>query len=274
MANEDVMRTETGRDVVAARAEITGRRDQITAEYDDRLAALEQVATELDAGNLEPKAAQAQIRRILGGDRANATPRKAGRTNIGMSVPMARPTQAPPKAKPASQRDGPSATRAQVAVSRVLGQIDQRIIQVLRAATAPEVRAEARFELSLLLHLRRGLEGSGEELPTDVILLTSVVEHTDHAEAAVTDLEAGGRPRVERLLDHNRTLVAELLALGGSASTFKEQIAKSRAALDADDAKLRPILQEAESVFATLQRALEASFPQQSRSMLDEILRS
>lgn len=275
MAQDDQLRAETARDIVAARAEIAGRRDQVTAEYDDRLAALDQVAVQIDAGQLDPKAAQAQIRRLLAGDRSPAaSPRRAGRTKIGMTVPTARPTQPPPKTKGAPAREGPSATRAHVSVSRSLGQIDQRLIHVLRAAQDADARAEARFEASLLLDLRRSLEGYVEEMPSDPILLASVVEHAEHADATLTDLEAGGRQRVACLLAHDRALASELLALGGAAQEAKAEIARARAELEEDPDNVRPVLERAQAVFVQLQRSVSERFGGAPRSLLDEVLRS
>lgn len=271
MGNDEVIRAETARDIVAARAEIIGRRDQVAAEYGGRLAALDQLAADLEAGEVNPKAAQTRIRRILGGDRTATSERKAGRTKIGMSVPTAKPTQPLPQTP--AHRSGPSPARAHLSISKVLAQIDQRIIRVLRIATSHTAREEARFELSLLLQLRRSLESYGEEVPSDVVLLGSVVELTEQAESTLTDLEGGGPDRVKRLVGHNGAIASELVALGGQVGNAKEQIAKARAQLDAGDGDPQLVFEQALRAFAALQLELEKRYPVQKASLLDDLLR-
>ena len=283
---------ETTRDIRAARAELTGRRDQASAEYDDRLAALDSLAGAVESGSMTPKSAQAQVRKILAGDRRQGMPRQAGRTTIGMSLPTTAKTQAAPTAQPQSR--GPTVARTQMAVSKLLSALDRRVIHILAVSKGGEARKEAQFELSFLLQIRRGLESHLEEMPNDVILLTSVVEYTEHAQSVLDDLEVGGAERLRRLLDHDRTLASELMALGGSVGGIKEQIQQARSLLaeirDNPGAaaagqgegaaqapwnkNLRQALAQALAAFAQLQSELQKRFPVRDPSLLDDILLS
>lgn len=270
MATDPIL-TEAERDLTAARAELAGRRDQIAQEYAERLAALDQLESDMRAGAVDARTAQAQIRRILSNDRQPAAaPRTAGRTRIGMNRPMPMARQPSGSGVPMAPRVTPA--RTQMAVAKILASLDRRIVQILSAARG-DLREEARFELSLLLQLRRTLEAHLEDLPNDVVLLASVTEYTDHAQEALDDLEAGGEGRLRRLLDHERALVSELVALGGAVAGIKDQIRKAREMVQ-DGTKLAAALREALQAFAKLQAELERRFPIRDPSLLEEVLRS
>lgn len=267
---------ETLRDIRAAKADLGGRRDQVVAEYADRLAALDRLAADLQGGQVTAKQAQAQVRKLIAGEKPKALlPRAAGRTTLGMAVPTANPTQAPPPTA-APRASGPTAARTQALVQKMLGQIDTRVMAILAASKVAEGEAlqEAGLELSLLLTMRRSLEAHArlDDLPADVILLSSVVEYADHAQAALADLEAGGPERVRRFLEHNRVLASELVVLGAAVGEVKDQLNAARKLLGSGDANLEGLLKQALHAFGTLQRELEKRFPLQARTLLDEVL--
>jgi len=51
-SREEILEQDTVRDIAAARAELSGRRDQVIAEYDERLSALEALASSFEEGFL------------------------------------------------------------------------------------------------------------------------------------------------------------------------------------------------------------------------------
>src|SRR5688572_11777389 len=125
MATRDDLLEETARDISAARAELAGRRDQVVAEYDDRLSALASLDSSLQDGSSDVKTVQQRVRQILG-ERGGSAPMRAGRTTIGLTVPTAKQ---PAAVAPTPMTHTPS--KAGAAVTKVLGELDAFLISVL-----------------------------------------------------------------------------------------------------------------------------------------------
>jgi hypothetical protein len=265
MAIRDQLAEEAARDISAARAELSGRRDQVVAEYDERLSALQSLAGALEDGSSEPKAVQQRVRQILG-ERAATGTMRAGRTTIGMSVPTAKPTQ-----PVAPVQMGPTPSRAGQTVAKVIGDLDAHMVTILTRSGGTEARRTARCELSLLLRVRRGLERQAADLPRDVVLLGSVVEYADLAEATLADLVTGGAARVKRLLEHDRTVLSEVGALGGTTGPLKERLQKARATAEAG--KVDAAASEAVAIYGELQQQLDQRSPLADPTLLDDLAR-
>ncbi len=265
------MTKEIGRDISAARAELRGRRDQLVADYDERLTQLDGLSESLEGGNLSPKIVGDRVRQLLGdhggiaarGARIGGGGGRAGRTQIGMQMPNE-------TTAPSGRRVGPTPAITSANVDKVMARIDGRIVTVI--LNSDPSREEARLELSLLTGLRRTMEQQSTDLPTDVVLLESIMEFTEHVQLKITDLEAGGVGRLQRLLEYDRELASHLVALGGSAAHIKEQLKKAHGLLGTSDPNLSQALHEALKAFSRLQQELDQRFPKSQRALVDELL--
>ncbi len=262
---------ELSRDIAAARAELRGRCDQLVAELEERVAALEALLQQVESGAVDVRGAQARVRQLVS-ERSNVTTAaRAGRTTIGMSVPQ------PKAAAPGGpQRMTPTPTLAEAAVTRSIQAVDLRIVAILARARALPERAEARLELSLLLRMRKSLERHAtEKPPADAVLLAAIMESIDEVGIVLADLDGTGAPRCKRLVEHARELVSELLALGGSAAPLKEQVqrAKKLLASPAPGAE-KQAMSEALAAFAKLQQELDRRYPLASPAWLDDLLKA
>lgn len=266
MNRDDVHAQDAARDIMAARAEIVGRRDQVVAEYDERLAALEGVAQDLQTGLLPAKEVQARVRRLLG-ERAAGLRAATQAARVGMRAPSVAPPQAP---APGMRRSGPTVARLQPQLARLVGELDAEIVATLTRTAGDADRGEARLQLSLLLQLRRGLQGHLEEPPEDTVLLAGLEEYADMVAAVLDDLRTGGTARLRRLLDHDRMLTAQARALGHDVAAAKLRLQRARETLLGKDGQLSESLREAVAVFADLQRLLERH---QSTTLLDDVIR-
>lgn len=267
-----VNREDVGRDVSAALSDIRGRRDQAIAEYDERLRLLEKIGQELDDGELEPKAAQDRVRRLIN-ERGGGTSRgvRAGRTQIGMRMP-AEPTPSTPHGIPVRSPLGPSPTVATAAIQKALSTLDGRMVTLLTDSMADKERQEARLELALLRSVRASLTRQLETMPNDVVLLGSLIEFADDVQTTLSDLLEGGMSRVKRLLDFDRELASQLSALGGSVGGVKEQIEKARGLLGDGEKQLKTALGEALTAFDKLSGELKRRFKNAEGSILDQLL--
>jgi hypothetical protein len=265
MSREDILAQDTARDIAAARAELTGRRDQLVAEYDERLNALASLESNLTDGSVDIRAAQHRVRQLLG-DRGgvSTSPLRAGRTTVGLTVPTAKQT-----GPITPMQMSPTPSKASAAVVKVITDVDAYLVSVLTKSGGDAARRAARLELSLLLRLRRGLERHTADLPRDVVLLGSVVEYADNGEQIIGDLQAGGAGRAKRLLEHDRALLSELVALGGNATGLKEQLTRAKGLVESG--KVEEAEAEAVSIFSRLHDELDKKSPLSSSTLLDEL---
>jgi hypothetical protein len=264
---DDPLTIEAARDLAAARAEIRGRRDQVVAEYDERLQQLDALGGQLESGELSAKVTQDRVRQLLGERGAVARPTRAGRTQIGMKLP---PT--PAAAPTVAIRTGPTPMAASQSISRAISSVDSRIVRVVMQVEASRSRDETRLELALLGGMRRALERQAEALPQDVVLLGSVVDYAEEVQSAINDLEAGGSGRLSRLLDYDRELLSHLVALGGSVAGVKDQIKRAREMLGQQDPNLGQALTEALGAFTRLKLELDRRLPPAARTLFDDIV--
>ncbi len=262
--------TELLRDITAARADLRGRCDQLVAEYEERLSALESLGKEVEAGGVDARAAQARVRQLLntsGGVSGVAARVGRGTGGVGLG-PGAQKPAAP---APAPVKLAPTPTLVEASMGKSIQTLDLRIVAILSRACAPKERSEARMELSLLLALRRRLERhTKSDLPRDPVLLGSMNDYVDEAQAIIADLEAGEVARLLRLVEHARELTSQLATMGGAPPGLKEQLQKVKAQLgDKADAAAAEMV----AAFARLQQELEKRFPLSTPSLLDELLR-
>lgn len=269
-----VSREEAGRDVSAALADLRGRRDQTVAELDERLRLLEQIGADLASGAIEPKSAQDRVRRLIH-ERSTSTSRgvRAGRTKIGMRIPSeGTPTTPHASTLPVRAPMGPSPTVASAAIQKALSLLDGRMVGLLTETLSEQQRKEARLELALLRAIRSSLTRQLDSLPHDVVLLGSVIEFAEDVQQTLNDLSEGGSKRVRRLLDYDRELASQLVALGGSVSGVKEQLKQAQSLLAGDDKTLDTALSQALSAFEALSNELKRKFKSNERSFLDELV--
>ncbi|MEL6544736.1 MAG: hypothetical protein AAFQ82_08925 [Myxococcota bacterium] len=269
-----VSREEAGRDISAALSDIRGRRDQSVAEFDERLRLLEQIGEDLESGAVTPKAAQDRVRRLIN-ERSSSTSRgvRAGRTKIGMRMPSEpTPSSAHANTLPVRAPMGPSPTVANAAIQKALGVLDARMVTLLTEPLSDGARKEARLELALLRAIRSSLTRALESLPQDVVLLASVIEFAEDVQQTLTDLIDGGSKRVKRLLEYDRELASQLVALGGSVTGVKEQLKKAQSLLGDDDSTLEKALAQALNAFDALSKELKKKFTDKEQSFLDQLV--
>ncbi|MBI5509167.1 MAG: hypothetical protein HY903_10475 [Deltaproteobacteria bacterium] len=262
---------EAARDIAAAKAELRGRRDELTAEYDERLSQLANVEAALAKGELSPRVAQDRVRQLLRDGRASTRLTRAGRTQIGMRPPASAPG-------PGAAPGGAGASRLIVtpsliaaAVTKTQTEVDTRVVGVLVAH--PVRREEARLELALLAHLRRGLELVLADLPKDAVLLEGILEFADEAQGIIADLTEGGVPRVRRLVEYERELTGQLLAAGATLADLKAELRRARKALDVATPDLKRAADDAVTIFARLAVESERRLPVKVKTLFDDLLR-
>jgi hypothetical protein len=262
MSSDDRSREEAGRDIAAARAELRGRRDQLVAEYDERLKQLDSMAAAVDDGGLKPKVAQDRVRQLLrdrNGGMARAA--RAGRTQIGMRLPASAPG-----AGKVSVRSGPSSGQASAELDKVRAEVGRRLVSVMMLVDS----SEARLELALLGQLWNSLSRHARDMPSDAVLIDSLLEYASEARSILDDLDAGGSGRLRRLLEYNRQLLSQIVALGGVVDGVKERIESARRQLG-DNADLRSALQAATGSFERLWIELGKCAPRQGRTLFDDV---
>ncbi len=167
---------------------------------------------------------------------------------------------------------GPSPAVASAAIQKALSTLDGRMVGLLTETLSEQQRKEARLELALLRAIRSSLTRQLESLPNDVVLLGSVIEFAEDVQQTLSDLLDGGSKRVKRLLDYDRELASQLVALGGSVSGVKEQLKKAQSLLAGDDSTLDKALTQALSAFESLSNELKRKFRSKDRSFLDELV--
>lgn len=262
------------RDVAAALADLRGRRDQAVADIDERITQLEQVGAALSRGEMDPRAAQDRVRRLIGGDRGQPVrSMRAGRTQIGMRLPAEMTPVGPPSSPGNRPPSGPTPTLATANINKALTTLDARIVAVLTAPTSELPRDEARLELGLLGRLRRSLEQQLADMPNDVVLLSTVIEYAEEILATVSDLDTGGGARLLRLLDYARELYSQVVASGGALPGVKEQLHRTRELLGGGDAKLGQATQDALTTCGRIQQEVNRRFPPTAGTLLDELLK-
>lgn len=265
-------RTEAERDIAAAMAELRGRRDQVSTQYDERLSQLEQIREGLVAGSMESKVAQDRVRQLLGERQGIARGARAGRTTIGMSTPTSKPLT-----RPAPVRMGPTPTVTSAALGKALQDIDSRVGHLVAEIDAAAPVSADWVELALLRQLRRGVVRQQAELPQDALLLETILQHSEEVQASLQELEQGGPARAQRLVDYARELVAQLKALGKAPAGAKEQLVQAKVDLGkaADEGATTVVDQVLAVVVQVVGRAqpeLERQLPVKSPSLLDRIL--
>jgi len=155
-----------------------------------------------------------------------------------------------------------------------VAELDSRIMATLSRVVGADGRDEARMELALLRHLRHGLAKHNEGLPDDVVLLSSIAEYAESGQQVLEDLINGGIARIRRFVDYDRSLVSELVALGGSPGDAKEQLKRMRGRIGQGAVNAQGLLREALSLFSRLQHELDRRVSPRAKSLLDELLRS
>jgi len=257
---------EAQRDISAAKAELRGRADQIAADYEERLMQLTNLAKALESGELTARVVQDRVRQLLGERGGFARAQRAGRTQIGMRAPM------PPTPSGASVRPGPTPSLAAAAIAKARDQVDGLVV---RALVAHDLRREeARLELALLAHLRRGLDLMAADMPEDTVLLEGVMEFTDLVVAVIADLAAGGVGRLKRLLDFLRELAGQLHAAGAPAGDAKEVVRRVRASLDASEPDVKRAFDEIVGITVKLLAESERRLPVKERTLFDDLLKT
>jgi len=260
------------RDIAAARADLQGRRDQLTADYDERLAALTALHEQLEAGALERRAVELRVRQIVHERTGVATATRAGRTTIGMNV--APPTRATTASAMPTTRPQLSLALAEAALQRALHAVDLRL-SALAVRRVPKAElAEVKLEVWVLLHLRRGLE-----LPpgasSDPVLLGYLCDGAERAVTAVADLEAGGAGRIQRLVELTRAAAAPLVAVGGSPEGVKDHLLRAKAqATSGSPSEQQAAVAELCLAMPRLAQELERRFAAETQSLLEEALRA
>ena len=270
---ENQLEEDVARDIAAAKAEFSGRRDHLLAEYEERLNALDSVANDLEEGRLEPKAAQSRVRQLLG-ERSNATSTvRAGRTRIGMSPQHAlhRMANTPSGVR---KQSGPSIARTGALISKVVSELDGRLVWAMASARAGDVNAGLRIELGLLIHLRRTLQRYQEELPSDVVLLGSIHEFAESVEEILSDLAEGGQKHLKGLVRYLKALIAEVAAAGGKVSALKQKVqqAQNFAEKGHSAEHFERARKELLAAYSVLRQEFEQRLPLRSPSLLDQLL--
>ncbi|MEZ4271076.1 MAG: hypothetical protein R3C68_06480 [Myxococcota bacterium] len=262
ITRDELVLQETAQDIESARVDLVGRRDQLVSDLDERINALDQLARSLDAGSIEPKTAQSRVRQLLG-ERSPASTRRAGRTTIGLSAPQSHPLRSEPS----------KTTKSSTLISRILTELDGRIVAVLQGTRDREDRREVRVELGLLWHFRRGLGDYSDELPKDAVLRDSVNQFAEHCQGVLEDVALGGSKRLMRLLEFERTLVSELVALGGVGGPIREQLKQAAAVLESDANDLTAAKRHTLEIYENLRRELDRHFPPSTPTIIDDLLR-
>jgi len=264
---------EASQDLVAARKELLERRDQMLAELDEKLAALDRLSRSLEAGEVEARAAQAQLRKLVGeGGRAGM--RLAGRTRIGLSAPDA---PALGQGGHGSQRAGtgkqPSRGVTGGGLHKVLAAMDARLVGILTARERPQSQELTRVEVALLLQLRRALGVHADGLPDDPVLLASVRDYLRHTEQVLGDLDGSPAQRLERMIDFNRTLLAQLVASGGKGGDLRAELKAARAKLQEPSAASEEAVGKVVvTVFEKLRKQLAQKMPSTDDALLERLL--
>lgn len=263
----------TARDIAAALADMRGRRDQTVAELDEKVQQLEALGEAFTAGALDVKAAQERLRRLGGEPRAQTSTRPvmAGRTQIGMRISAeSTPVGAP---QMTARVGGPTPATASTALERALTAVDTRLMSLLSRPRGALDREGNRIELGLLAQLRRSLEQQLADLPTDTILLASVIEYADEANNVLTELISGGSARARRLLEHNRELLAQLVAHGVQLPGLKDQLKSLKGALEGGPDAARKLVDDLGAMYARLTTELgKRDGATVVRSLFDELL--
>jgi hypothetical protein len=174
------------------------------------------------------------------------------------------------KAPPVAVHRGPTPTLASATLSKALTSVDSRIVEVL---LQDEVEVdEARLEIDLLGALRRTLASQVQDLPQDIVLLTSVIEYAEDAQLAVSQLRAGGEHRIDRLLAHAGELTAQLSAVGRPVADIKQQLKGARKTLAGPRPHLDQAMRDVVRVFAGLQDELERHLSRARGALFDDLL--
>ncbi len=268
-SNQPDQREEAARDIGAAKAELRGRRDGAVAEYDERLQQLENMAEALERGDLTPRRAQDRVRQLMGDRGAAGRPMHAGRTSIGMHLPSSAQG-----AGSVSVRSGPSPNMVAATSSQLQAEVDTRIVALIMRSDGEQDPSETRLELSLLRQVRNSLGRRLEDMPRDSVLIDSVIEYADEALAILADLDGGGAGRLKRLLEYDRQILSQLVALGGTAAGLKEQIRQAQELIGGADPNLGEAMQDAIVVFDRLHRELSQRLAGAEKTLFDDILKS
>ena len=258
---------EAQRDIAAAKAELRGRAEQTAADYEERIAQLVNISASLESGELSPRVAADRVRQLLGERGGIAGMSRAGRTHVGMRAPGA------PAATPAvGPRAGPTPTLASAALVKAETEVDSRVVGVLVGHGIR--REEARLELALLAHLRRGLDLVAADVPCDAVLIEGVMEFADEVLAVVSDLDTDGPPRLRRLLDYLRELAGQLVAVGAAVGDMKEQIRRTQTLLDAATPDVKKVTDDTVALFMRLAPESDRRLPAKDRTLFDDLLRA
>jgi hypothetical protein len=257
---------EAERDLAAAKAELRGRANQIALDYEERIAQLASLANSLEGGEISPRVVQDRVRQLLGERGGIALSARAGRTQIGMRAPTA-PTPAPMS----PTRSGPTPTLAGAGLVKAQAEVDSRVVAVMVGQGMR--RDEARLELSLLAHLRRGLDLVAADVPADAVLIEGVMEFADLVQGVVVDLDQGGAARAKRLWDYLRELAGQLHAAGASLGDLREQVRRGRTLLEGDKADANKAIEDATALYSKIAPEIERRLPAKERTFLDDMLR-
>jgi len=265
---------EMRRDIDAALEDMRARRAQAVSQYDDKLAQIESLRGQLDAGTSDLRLIRDQLRHLIGERGTGPIATRAGRTTIGMTTPG---TGAPVRS--AQSRPNVTPALAAAALTRARDIIDTKIGMVVATAPAAADGApDTRIELSLLRQMRRSAERLSEEAQNDVVLLESVTDLGDETQKMLDDLASSPVARAKRLVSHCREMLAQLHGLGVLWTSEKEELKAVQASLSSAAAGAatidpQPALRAAATVYRKAQPELEKRLAAARPTLLDSLSR-
>lgn len=240
-----VLMQDARRDVAAARAELTGQRQQAVADFDERLRLLERLDDRLSKDpSVNLREVQHKVRRALQ-DRRSKVDRRSrpavgvttGTRGVGpeakgpgktTKVPHMRANLATESSNGSRSATRISSAKVKASASRALGHLDGHLAECL---LRPTPTAADKVEVGLLVRYRRGLACHVQVPPEDPVLLESLSSFADEAESAFAALQGDATTRATEFLRYARLLIAQLAALGGKAGGLKSDYQKLKAEL-------------------------------------------
>jgi hypothetical protein len=267
-------------------ATVTERRDDAAVRFEADLAELQTLQAALQDGRPSDDArmrVRALKQRHQGEEGKRGAQMKAQDVRVRMRAPQDLVGSAPPPVKSDRPVVKPGLSRVVVlgSIQRELGQIDQRIVELL----VDEGESKSGPEVCFLTDLRAGLIAVQKQLPEHDVLLNLVNEHVDAVEATFKDLRSGGIARARRFFEHDRELLGRLKAMvradgqkkGEAEKTVQklsESLQKARKTLEAPPKDLSKVSRELEDTLLTIHKVLQDGGFVAARSLLFSALRT
>ncbi len=252
-------------EIKKARDELASRRKKRLADFDRRLAALDEIADAVAGGAVQPEAVRSRLRRLMVADRgagSQTTARNTGGTRGKVTtIGTTGQVEATPLIPMATADSGmgavgigrpPSSERCAAMMRKTRGAVDELLVERLLGSRGADPLDGP--VVSLLVSWRRALSRHQSDVPDDGLLREEIVEFASEVEDGLEVVGEQGDGFFASLARHLAEKRMLLVAGGAGIGVAKPALQDLRAAIR-DGAQHAVLVEKTTTLFRELGRA-------------------